>query len=193
MLRHPMYAGAYVYGRRPPDPRRKQPGRPATGKRVAPRHEGQVLRHDHSPAYMSWEQFERNQRQLAANCHAAQGAIRRGPSLLAGLVVCGRCGLRMSGVYTNNGTGLRYCCGQAKTHYEAPRCQSLAGPALETLVSTYRGRRDAMLASIVEHFPDGAVWTEPAALEVSLQVAADGAAERPQLHPQWTYRLERAR
>jgi DNA invertase Pin-like site-specific DNA recombinase len=176
MLRHPMYAGAYVYGRRPTDPRRKQPGRPATGKRVAPRHEWQVLRHDHYPAYLSWEQFERNQRQLAANCTAAQGAIRRGPSLLAGLVVCGRCGLRMSVVYTNNGTGLRYCCGQAKTHYEASRCQSLVGPALETLVSTL------VLQAL-----------EPAALEVSLHVAADVEAERQQLHQQWTYRLERAR
>lgn len=176
MLRHPMYAGAYVYGRRPTDPRRKQPGRPATGKRVAPRQEWQVLRHDHYPAYLSWEQFERNQRQLAANCTAAQGAIRRGPSLLAGLVVCGRCGLRMSVVYTNNGTGLRYVCGQAKTHYEAPRCQSLVGPALETLVSTL------VLQAL-----------EPAALEVSLQVAADVEAERQQLHQQWTYRLERAR
>ena len=176
MLRHPMYAGAYVYGRRPPDPRRKQPGRPATGKRVAPRHEWQVLRPNHYPAYLSWEQFERNQRQLAANCTAAQGAIRRGPSLLAGLVMCGRCGLRMSVVYTNNGTGLRYVCGQAKTHYEAPRCQSLVGPALETLVNTL------VLQAL-----------EPAALEVSLQVAADVEAERQQLHQQWTYRLERAR
>jgi hypothetical protein len=34
---------------------------------------------------------------------------------------------------------------------------------------------------------------EPAALEVSLQVAADVEAERQQLHQQWTYRLERAR
>jgi len=176
MLRHPMYAGAYVYGRRPTDPRRKQPGRPATGKRVAPRHEWQVLRPNHYPAYLSWEQFERNQRQLAANCTAAQGAIRRGPSLLAGLVMCGRCGLRMSVVYTNNGTGLRYVCGQAKTHYEAPRCQSLVGPALETLVNTL------VLQAL-----------EPAALEVSLQVAADVEAERQQLHQQWTYRLERAR
>jgi DNA invertase Pin-like site-specific DNA recombinase len=176
MVRHPMYAGAYVYGRRPTDPRRKQPGRPATGKRVAPRQEWQVLRHDHYPAYLSWEQFERNQCQLAANCNATQGAIRRGPSLLAGLVVCGRCGLRMSVVYTNNGTGLRYVCGQAKTHYEAPRCQSLVGPALETLVSTL------VLQAL-----------EPAALEVSLHVAADVEAERQQLHQQWTYRLERAR
>jgi DNA invertase Pin-like site-specific DNA recombinase len=176
IFRHPMYAGAYVYGRRPTDPRRKQPGRPGTGKRLAPQQEWQVLRRDHCPAYISWEQFERNQRQLGANRNTAQGVIRHGPSLLAGLVVCGRCGLRMSVVYTNNGTGLRYVCGQAKAHYEAPRCQALAGPALETLVSTL------VLQAL-----------QPAALEVSLQVAADVEAERLLLHQQWRYRLERVR
>ncbi len=35
LLHHPIYAGAYAYGRRPTDPRRQQPGRPATGRRVA--------------------------------------------------------------------------------------------------------------------------------------------------------------
>ncbi len=34
VLRHPLYAGAYVYGRRATDPQRKQPGRPATGRTV---------------------------------------------------------------------------------------------------------------------------------------------------------------
>jgi 2-aminoadipate transaminase len=33
---------------------------------------------------------------------------------------------------------------------------------LATLVDTYRSRRDAMLSSIDEHFPDGAMWTNPA-------------------------------
>jgi hypothetical protein len=33
--RHPMYAGAYVYGRRRTEPRHKLPGRPGTGQRVA--------------------------------------------------------------------------------------------------------------------------------------------------------------
>jgi 2-aminoadipate transaminase len=33
--------------------------------------------------------------------------------------------------------------------------------SLATLVQTYRARRDAMLAAIEEHFPDGAQWTVP--------------------------------
>ena len=34
VLHHPIYAGAYSRGRRPTDPRRKVPGRPATGLRI---------------------------------------------------------------------------------------------------------------------------------------------------------------
>ena len=84
LLHHPMYAGAYVYGRRPTEAWRKHPGRPATGRRVATPAEWHVLLKDQYPASITWAQFERHQRQLEANCHAVQGAIRRGPSLLAG-------------------------------------------------------------------------------------------------------------
>ena len=37
LLHHPIYAGAYSHGRRPTDPRRKVPGRPATGPGAAGR------------------------------------------------------------------------------------------------------------------------------------------------------------
>jgi len=175
LLHHPMYAGAYVYGRRPTEVWRKHPGRPATGRRVAPPTEWQVLLKDHYPAYITWAQFERNQRQLTANCNAVQGAIRQGPSLLAGLVRCGRCGLRMTAAYSNNGTSLRYMCHQEHNVYGGPRCQSLVGGPLDKLVG----------ALVLEAL-------EPAALEISLQVATDVEAERRQVHQQWTYRLERA-
>jgi DNA invertase Pin-like site-specific DNA recombinase len=50
LLHQPIYAGAYVYGRRPTDPRRPQPGRPATGRVVAKPEDCQVLLPDHHPA-----------------------------------------------------------------------------------------------------------------------------------------------
>src|SRR4051795_6039125 len=50
LLHHPVYAGAYARGRRPTDPRRKVPGRPATGRVVVPRGEWEVLIPDHLPA-----------------------------------------------------------------------------------------------------------------------------------------------
>ena len=175
LLHHPIYAGAYVYGRRPTDPRRKQPGRPATGRLVAKPEDCQVLLHDHHPAYIGWEQFARNRRQLEANTQAALGVIRSGPSLLSGLVVCGRCGFRMAAAYNNNGGGLRYSCSRAMVDYGGELCQSLAGMPVDTWMS------ELVLQAL-----------EPAALEVSLAVAADAEAQRQRLHQQWAKRLERA-
>jgi DNA invertase Pin-like site-specific DNA recombinase len=113
LLHHPMYAGAYVYGRRHTDPRHQQPGRPMTGRRVTPQAEWQVLLKDRYPAYITWEQFERHERQLTANASIRRGVVRPGASLLAGLLICGRCGCRMMAMYTNSGTGLRYVCSRA--------------------------------------------------------------------------------
>jgi DNA invertase Pin-like site-specific DNA recombinase len=175
VLHHPIYAGAYVYGRRPTDPKRKQPGRPSTGRLVAKPEDCQVLLHDRIAAYISWEQFERNRRQLEANTQAALGVIRYGPSLLSGLVVCGRCGLRMAAAYNNNGTGLRYSCSREMVDYGGSMCQSLTGMPLDTWMS------ELVLQAL-----------EPAALEVSLDVAADVEAQRQRLHQQWDKRLERA-
>jgi hypothetical protein len=56
----------------------------------------QVLWPDRIPASMSWEQCERHRRQLEAHTQAGLGVIRYGPSLLSGLVVGGRCGLRLA-------------------------------------------------------------------------------------------------
>src|SRR5919198_6378513 len=175
LLHHPMYAGAYTYGRRPTDPKRKQPGRPSTGRLVAKPEDWQVLLPDRIPAYISWEQFERNRRQLEANTQAGLGVIRYGPSLLSGLVVCGRCGLRMASAYNNNGVGLRYSCSREMVDYGGAICQSLTGAPLDAWMS------ELVLQAL-----------EPAALEVSLAVAADAEAQRQRLHQQWAKRLERA-
>jgi DNA invertase Pin-like site-specific DNA recombinase len=175
LLHHPIYAGAYVYGRRPTDVKRKQPGRPSTGRLVAKPEECHVLLQDRLPAYISWEQFERNRRQLEANTQAGLGVIRYGPSLLSGLVVCGRCGMRMASMYNNNGAGLRYQCAREMINYGGAMCQSLAGVPLDTWLS------ELVLQAL-----------EPAALEVSLDVAADVESQRQRLHQQWAKRLERA-
>ncbi len=175
LLHNPIYAGAYVYGRRPMDPRRQQPGRPATGKRVAKPQEWPVVLKDRVPAYITWTQFERNLRQLEANTAQGLGAIRYGPSLLSGLVICGCCGLRMAATYHNNGRRLRYECNSMAINYGEARCQSLVGQVLDEFVA------EQVLRAL-----------EPAALEISLQVAADVQAERAQLHRHWQQRLERA-
>jgi hypothetical protein len=95
-LKHPLYAGASVDGRRQLDRRRYQPEHPQSGRVVMAPSEWHALLPDRCPAYLSWEQSERNQARLAANRARAStlGAVRQGAALLAGLLVCARCGVR---------------------------------------------------------------------------------------------------
>ena len=62
MLKNPIYAGAYVYGRRRTDPRKRKPGRRSTG-RTSPSSGGwHVLLKDRLPAYISWQTYEKKPR-----------------------------------------------------------------------------------------------------------------------------------
>lgn len=94
LLRRPLYAGYYQWGHRAVDPRRKIAGRPATGRTVRKPEECLVLLKDRCPAYITVAQYWANQQRLDANSTAVFGATRNGPSLLGGLLVCGRCGRR---------------------------------------------------------------------------------------------------
>src|SRR4051795_11655719 len=107
MLGNPAYAGAYAYGRRAVDRTRQQPGHLGASRRPAVPGQGMVLLKDHWPAYISWETFERNVAQVMANRSQSIGIPRGGPALLAGLLVCGRCGQRMVTQYPGAGRFLR--------------------------------------------------------------------------------------
>jgi DNA invertase Pin-like site-specific DNA recombinase len=175
LLHNPIYAGAYVYGRRPTDPRKKKAGRPSTGRTVASPSEWEVLIKDKVPAYITWECYERNLRQLAANSIQGIGVPRHGPSLLSGIIICGRCGLRMAVSYTNNGNKLRYGCANKSTNYGEAPCQSLAGNTLDEVIV-----QQALEA------------LKPCALEVSLKIAEQVEQERKNLQEHWRQQLERA-
>jgi hypothetical protein len=110
LLTNPIYAGAYVYGARSTDRRRQKPGRPSTGRRSFRLEDVDVFLPDRIPAYISWEQYQRNQAQLRSNKAALTGVARAGQALLSGLMICGRCGLRMVAQYNNNGALARYSC-----------------------------------------------------------------------------------
>ncbi len=175
MLANPMYAGAYVYGRRPTDRRLQKPGRPSTGRRSVRPEEAEVFLPDRVPAYISWEQFQRNQDQIQSNSTKKRGPVRAGTALLSGLLICGRCGLRMTAHYNNNGHTARYSCCRMKLDYADPFCQSLTAAPLDALIA------EQVLQAI-----------EPGALEASLAIAADMEAERARLGQHWRQRLERA-
>jgi DNA invertase Pin-like site-specific DNA recombinase len=175
LFSNPIYAGAYVYGRRRSDPRRHKPGRPGTGRRSSPPEEAEVFLPDHLPAYISWEQYRRNQAQLRSNRPAATGIARSGQALLSGLLICGRCGLRMTAQYNNNGANPRYVCMRMAFDYGEPVCQTLKAAPLDGLVGCL------VLTAL-----------EPASLEMSLLAAGELERERTTLDAQWRHRLERA-
>jgi DNA invertase Pin-like site-specific DNA recombinase len=176
LFRNPTYAGAYVYGKRPTDPRRRKPGRPGTGRRSGFVEDADVFLPDRVPAYIAWEQYKRNQAQLRSNKAAISGTPRAGQALLSGMLVCGRCGLRMTAQYNNNGANPRYICNGMAFCYAEPVCQSLKAAPL-----------DALMARLVLEA------LEPAALEASLLAAADLEREQAAVERHWQQRIERAR
>lgn len=140
ILTNPTYAGAYAYGRT------------CTRTTVADGHvvkvrgvrrereEWDVLIPNHHEGYISWEVYERNQRQIRDNAHMkglmTRGAARAGRSLLAGLLRCGRCGRKLFVGYSGVGSRvLRYACrGAAVNHGTAP-CISIGGLTVDRAVS----------------------------------------------------------
>jgi DNA invertase Pin-like site-specific DNA recombinase len=178
LLHHPVYAGYYRHGHRACDPRRKTPGRPGTGRTIRRPEDCLVLLEKRCPAYITPERFWANQERLAANRARteAAGAVRQGPSLLGGILRCGRCGQRMMVAYCGRANHLRYSCSRATVDYAAPVCQGLSGRVLDDLVAAQ------VLAAL-----------EPAALELSLAAADAIAQERARLHRDWQHQVERAR
>jgi hypothetical protein len=94
-----------------------------------------VVHQGRYPAYLSWEAFMANQARLADNASAfarrARGAPREGAALLAGLVVCGRCGYQLHVVYKPQ---RRYACNALAAAYGAATCLWVDGPRLEAAV-----------------------------------------------------------
>jgi DNA invertase Pin-like site-specific DNA recombinase len=175
MFHHPVYAGAYVYGRRMTNPRKQIPGRRGSGRAWAPPEQWDVLIRDQLPAYIAWEEYEANQRRLHDNSAAyGRGTPHGGGSLLSGMVTCGRCGKHMSVCYADR-TKARFTCDAARNQWGEPQCQALTARPLETLVAG-----QVLLA------------LEPAALELSLAAAEQIEGERKRLLQHQQQQLERA-
>jgi len=146
VLHNPAYAGAYVYGRARHTT--DLDGRPHTLAR--PPGEWTVLIHDHHPGYLTWPQYQANQQTLAANAAAhghnrKAGPAREGPALLQGLIICGRCGRRMTVRYhrRNDGTTVPgYVCQHDGIQNATPICQHMPGAIIDAAVA------DLLLATL---------------------------------------------
>lgn len=161
MLTSPVYAGAFAWGR----------VKGATAGLALEERWRYLLKHQH-PAYITWEEFELNQRQLAANRWPTRGL---GGGLLSGLVFCGRCGQGMTVSYRDGGgEGLRYSC-RGRRDYGGSTCQSLSSSPLERFAS------EAVLTAL-----------SPASVALSLEALQQAESDRTAEHDQWRLRMARA-
>lgn len=136
VLHNPRYAGAFVFGRTQTRP--TLDGR--TTIRCLPQDQWQVVLPDCHAGYISWERFDANRRQLAENAKACGGErkspAREGPALLQGLVMCGRCGERMTVRYTTvAGQSVpHYLCQRRGIEQSEPICQHIPGTGIDSAV-----------------------------------------------------------
>jgi DNA invertase Pin-like site-specific DNA recombinase len=178
MLRHPIYAGIYSYGRRQTDPKRQNPEHPASGRTpLLPQSEWLSCIYDRLPAYISREQYEQNQKKLSAN-RAPGFQPREGSALLQGLVRCKRCGYRMATLYTtrpDRKSYPRYVCMGRQSHYGEPRCSGFSAKCLDDAVARL------LLAALA-----------PDALEISMKVSEQIEKDRERNDSVWQKKLQRA-
>ena len=159
ILKHPVYAGAYVFGRT--SQRTTMVGgraRKSNGHHK-PRSEWSVLIRDHHPCYIKWEEFENNQKMLTENAHMQKRADRKsargGRALLTGLIRCGRCGRMMRVFYgSRSGHAHRYQCRGATDTGGGKMCLGAGGVRLDRAVA------EQLLEAVSIHAIEAAVQAE---------------------------------
>lgn len=156
VLHSPRYAGAYCFGRKS---HQKLPNGHVRS-RLKPRDEWIVLLPDAHEGYITWEQFDANEQRLQENSRAyghdrRKSPAREGPSLLQGLVICGKCGQRMTVRYhQSKGRQVpEYSCRKRSIEFAEPVCQVIVGDLIDAEVG-------ALLVKMVS----------PLSLEVALLV-----------------------
>lgn len=181
MLTNPIYAGAYAFGR--------------TGRRITieggrkrivrgfrkERGEWEALIIDRHEGYISWDEFERNQRLIADNANGksfmSRGSVRRGEALLAGLLRCGHCGRKLHVAYSGtNGSAGRYHCRGGQINHGGEPCISFGGMRVDRAVG----------AEVIERL-------QPLGVEAALAAAEMRRIESAEKQRQIEFALEQAR
>jgi excisionase family DNA binding protein len=177
-LKNPVYAGAYVFGRRQTEEFLDSSVRPKKRQKQVEPEAWHALLRNHHEGYIPWEQYEANQQRIRSNWPgpSAAGAPREGESLLQGLVQCGRCGRPMSVAYGKDSRLIRYTCKRGRDQTAAPTCQSFGAWRLERAL-------ESLLLDCLS----------PLGMEAMLAAAKlyteDHATERTR----WEQKMERAR
>ena len=178
VLHNPRYAGAYVFGRT-----RTHKTLQGSHLERLPEEQWHTLLQDAHARYISWKDYQENQRRLQENAYALgserrKSPPREGPALLQGLVICGICGERMKVVYHVR-SGLRlpdYLCDGRTVNDPQPVCQWISGTDVDSAVSE-------VLVGIMT----------PVAIEVTLAVQQELQARLDEVDRLRKQQVERAR
>ncbi len=186
MLTHPIYGGAYVYGKTQQAIRWVN-GTPRRHIKTLPHDQPMVLLPQRHEGYVVWDEFQRIQKLIANNNsmkadQGTGGAARNGVALLSGLLRCRRCGHKLIVNYTGKAHEiLRYSCFRSSLDNGEPRCISFGGTLIDELVG--REVLQVLRPTAIEAALQGAQGQTQmqnqvqAALELELK-AARYAAER---------------
>jgi DNA invertase Pin-like site-specific DNA recombinase len=181
LLSNPCYAGAYVFGRHRGVKSISTDGQIESKFQKQPMDSWLVLIQQHHPGYISWDEYLEHQQMLKQNQTnhpelCSSGAAREGRALLQGLLLCGRCGRRLSPRYTGNG-GIHpvYECTrrQEDTDY-SPDCIRLSADLIDQAVST----------RILEIL-------QPEQIEIAFRAVQELDRRSQAIDQQWRLRLER--
>ncbi len=158
ILKDPIYAGAYRYGRSAV----VTAIRDGRLKKVAvrkPMKDWSVLIPDRYEGYITWDQFEQVSHMITKNSQtwyaSTPGAPKMGPALLAGLLRCRKCGRKLMVTYTGqHHDAVRYQCRRGTFDQGEPKCISFGGTAVDEAIA-----REVLRV------------VEPAAVEAALRAA----------------------
>ena len=138
-ITNPAYAGAYAFGKTGDRTTVVSDRAIKTRGHNKPMDSWMVLLQGHHPGYISWTQYEFNQKTLADNAHMKQRMTpksgRGGRALLAGLLRCRRCGRMLHVTYCGPGKSIRYSCRGAHINHGEKWCISFGGLRPDELVA----------------------------------------------------------
>jgi DNA invertase Pin-like site-specific DNA recombinase len=138
IIKNPRYAGVYFYGRARHT--KLLGGKWATKK--LPKEQWHTLLPDSHQAYISFEEYEQNQKQLLQNAQTygedrRKSPPREGPALLQGIVICGSCGRRMTLRYATRSPGdiyPIYICQKSSVDSAERVCQCIPGAGIDDAI-----------------------------------------------------------
>ena len=141
LLTNPVYAGAYAFGRTGSRMTIENGRKRIVRGRRKDRSDWAVLLVEHHEGYLSWADFERNQRLIADNANGkgmmVRGPVRKGEALLAGLLRCGHCGRRLLVSYNGTkGDVGRYNCDATRSNPGVDPCISFGALRVDEAVGT---------------------------------------------------------